>query len=103
MGFKKRFVDMMSVLLGVVCAACSADQRGAQLEAGVATETEQRRGRKARRRDGLHVEATVAPSAFPQLSLVEVKVRAANEDDRVLFTLRQLVRVPDHRTSGGRP
>ncbi|MDZ4756365.1 MAG: hypothetical protein SGJ11_17960 [Phycisphaerae bacterium] len=84
-------------------AADAARSAIAQLEAGVTTDSEFRRGRNARRRDGLLVEATVAPSAFPQLSLVEVKVRADDADDRVLFTLRQLVRVPDHRTSGVRP
>ncbi len=84
-------------------AADAARSVIAQLEAGIVTDTEISKDRNARRDDGLLVEASTSVSSFPGLTLVEVVVREDGGDDRVLFRLLQLVRVPDRASIGTRP
>lgn len=78
-------------------AADAARTAIASLEAGLVTDSELVRERNARREDGLLVEVKTSPSAHPDLTLVEVIVREDAIDDRILFELRQLIRMPDRR------
>jgi type II secretory pathway component PulJ len=81
-------------------AADAARTAIASLEAGLVTDSELVRERNARRDDGLLVEVRASPSAHPGLTLVEVVVRADDVDDRIVFELRQLIRVPDRAALG---
>lgn len=78
-------------------AADAARTAIASLEAGLVTDSDLVRERNARREDGLLVEVKTAPSSHPELTLAEVVVREDAVDDRILFELRQLIRMPDRR------
>jgi type II secretory pathway component PulJ len=76
-------------------AADAARSAIASLEAGLLTDSELARGRSEQRDDGLVVDVRTSRGSMPELTLVEVIVRADSPDAPRLFELRQLIRIPE--------
>jgi type II secretory pathway component PulJ len=72
----------------------------AEIESGLARESDFMR-REQDDRDGLRIEVHSSPSGFEGLTLIEATVFGPRDDrtEYTIVTLRQLVRVPDERTS----
>jgi prepilin-type N-terminal cleavage/methylation domain-containing protein len=80
-------------------AADAARTAIASLEAGLVTDSELIRERNSQRPDGLLVEVTTSVGSVPGLTLVEVSVREDGAGEQLLFELRQLIRIPDRRST----